>query len=136
MSSEHNVHCNWTGIVCNSVGRIEKIDLSQRNLSGRISDDIQRLRSLTTINLCCNEFSSSLPRSFSSLTLLEYVDLSQNNFVGLFPEGLGMAIGLSFVNVSGNNFSGDVPAEFGNITALETLDLRGEFLHGFDSGFV
>ncbi|KAJ0611645.1 putative protein kinase RLK-Pelle-LRR-XI-1 family [Helianthus annuus] len=130
MSSEHNVHCNWTGIVCNSVGRIEKIDLSQRNLSGRISDDIQRLRSLTTINLCCNEFSSSLPRSFSSLTLLEYVDLSQNNFVGLFPEGLGMAIGLSFVNVSGNNFSGDVPAEFGNITALETLDLRGNFFTG------
>ncbi|KAI3829789.1 hypothetical protein L1987_03917 [Smallanthus sonchifolius] len=130
IGTEHNVHCNWTGIGCNSLGRIEKLDLSARNLSGRISDDIQWLRSLTSVNLCCNGFSSSLPRSLSNLTRLESVDLSQNNFVDSFPGGLAMAIGLISLNASGNNFSGDVPVELGNNTALETLDLRGNFFTG------
>ncbi|KAL8215048.1 hypothetical protein R6Q57_004497 [Mikania cordata] len=129
INAEQSV-CNWTGIVCNSIGRVEKLDLSRRNLSGRISDDIQRLRSLTSVNLCCNGFASRLPRSVSNLTLLEYVDLSQNNFIDSFPEGFGMAIGLTVLNVSGNNFSGDIPEEFGNNTALETLDLRGNFFTG------
>ncbi|XP_076945339.1 uncharacterized protein LOC143616383 [Bidens hawaiensis] len=130
ITTQHNAHCNWTGIACNSIGRIESLDLSRRNLSGRITDDIQRLRGLTSINLCCNGFASALPKSLSNLTLLENVDLSQNNFVDSFLEGLGMAVGLTFLNVSGNNFSGDIPAELGNDTALETLDLRGNFFTG------
>ncbi|XP_076942763.1 uncharacterized protein LOC143612737 [Bidens hawaiensis] len=130
ITTQHNAHCNWTGIACNSIGRIESLDLSRRNLSGRVSDDIQSLRGLTSINLCCNGFASALPKSLSNLTFLENVDLSQNNFVDSFPEGLGMAVGLTFLNVSGNNFSGDIPAELGNNSALETLDLRGNFFTG------
>ncbi|KAK9069015.1 hypothetical protein SSX86_013131 [Deinandra increscens subsp. villosa] len=127
---QHNVHCNWTGIACNSIGRIEKLDLSRRNLSGRISDDIQLLRSLTSIDLCCNGFASPLPKSLSNLTLLETVDLSQNYFVDSFPEGFGMASGLSLLNASSNNFSGAIPEDLGNNTELETLDLRGNFFIG------
>lgn len=130
LSDERNPHCNWTGIVCNSVGGIEKLDLSRRNLSGKVSDEIQLLRSLVSIDLCCNGFSSPLPRSFSNLTLLRTIDLSQNYFVDSFPEGLGMAVGLTLLNASSNNFSGNIPADLGNNTGLETLDLRGNFFVG------
>ncbi|KAL4588016.1 hypothetical protein LXL04_000894 [Taraxacum kok-saghyz] len=129
ISENHAAHCNWTGIECNSVGRIQKLDLSRRNLSGVVSDDIQLLRSLTSINLCCNGFSSALPKLLSNLTLLESVDLSQNYFIDSFPKGLGMAIGLTLLNASSNNFSGDIP-DFGNNTRMETLDLRGNFFIG------
>ncbi|KAK2995250.1 hypothetical protein RJ640_002604, partial [Escallonia rubra] len=125
-----SLHCNWTGVFCNSNGAVEKLDLSHMNLSGIVSDDIQQLKSLSSLNLCCNEFSSPLPKSMSSLTSLEIVDVSQNYFVDSFPEGLGSAAGLIKLNASSNNFSGYIPEDLGNATLLESLDLRGNFFQG------
>ncbi|KAK1428440.1 hypothetical protein QVD17_17274 [Tagetes erecta] len=129
INNNQNV-CNWTGISCNSIGKIESLDLSRRNLSGKISDDIQRINTLTSINLSCNGFDTSLPKSMSNLTSLQALDLSQNYFIGSFPLGFGFAIALTVVNVSSNNFSGNIPEEFGNNTALEIMDLRGNFFTG------
>ncbi|KAJ8749059.1 hypothetical protein K2173_013666 [Erythroxylum novogranatense] len=124
----HNAgHCNWTGVWCNSDGLVEKLDLSHMNLSGRVSDDIQFLKSLTSLNLCCNEFSSPLTKALSNLTSLKSIDVSQNLFVGSFPAGLGRAGGLTLLNASSNSFSGLIPDDIGNATLLETLDLRGSF---------
>jgi len=74
-------HCNWTGIRCNSGGAVEKLDLSRVNLSGIVSNEIQRLKSLISLNLCCNEFSSSLS-PIGNLTTLKSFDVSQNFFTG------------------------------------------------------
>ncbi|KAF7154815.1 hypothetical protein RHSIM_Rhsim01G0260400 [Rhododendron simsii] len=125
-----SVQCGWTGVSCNSVGEVEELNLSFMNLSGIFSDEIQNLQSLTSLNICCNAFSSSLPKSFSSLTKLQSLDLSQNNFVDAFPVGIGMAAGLTTLNVSSNNFSGEIPEDFGNATSLRILDLRGNFFEG------
>ncbi|KAF8388291.1 hypothetical protein HHK36_026957 [Tetracentron sinense] len=124
------VHCNWTGVWCNSNGAVEKLDLSYMNLSGRVTDDIQQLGSLASINICCNGFSSSLPKSMSKLTTLKIIDVSLNNFVGAFPVGLGKAEGLAVINASSNNFSGLLPEDLGNATSLESLDFRGSYFHG------
>ncbi|KAL0390881.1 UNVERIFIED_CONTAM: MDIS1-interacting receptor like kinase [Sesamum calycinum] len=123
-------HCSWTGVQCNSVGLVEGLDLSHMNLSGRVPDEIQGLPSLVSLNLCCNEFSSPLPKSLSNLTALKSIDLSQNFFVDGFPVGLGVAAGLTALNASGNNFSGYLPEDLGNATLLESLDLRGNFFEG------
>ena len=122
-------HCNWTGVRCNSIGAVEKLDLSRMNLSGIVSNEIQRLKSLTSLNLCCNEFASSLS-SIANLTTLKSLDVSQNFFTGDFPLGLGKASGLITLNASSNNFSGFLPEDFGNFSSLETLDLRGSFFEG------
>ncbi|GAV83011.1 Pkinase domain-containing protein/LRR_1 domain-containing protein/LRRNT_2 domain-containing protein/LRR_4 domain-containing protein/LRR_8 domain-containing protein [Cephalotus follicularis] len=124
------VHCNWTGVWCNSNGFVEKLDLSHMNLSGSISDHIQDLQSLSSINICCNGFESSLPKSLSNLTALKSIDVSQNNFIGTFPTGLGMASGLTSINASSNNFSGFIPEDLGNATSLTSLDFRGSFFGG------
>lgn len=128
--SNSSAHCNWAGVWCNSNGAVEKLDLSHMNLSGHVSDDIQRLESLISLNLCCNAFSSSLTKAISNLTSLEDIDVSQNLFIGSFPVGLGRAAGLTLLNASSNNFSGIIPEDLGNATSLETLDLRGSFFEG------
>ncbi|XP_010264856.1 PREDICTED: MDIS1-interacting receptor like kinase 1 [Nelumbo nucifera] len=123
-------HCKWTGVWCNSNGAVEKLDLSYMNLSGRVSDDIQRLPSLAVVNICCNGFSSPLPKAVSNLTQLKHLDVSLNSFVGEFPAGLGRAAGLTSINASSNNFVGLFPEDLGNATSLESLDFRGSFFQG------
>ncbi|CAI9770599.1 unnamed protein product [Fraxinus pennsylvanica] len=125
-----SVHCNWTGVECNSNGALEKLDLSHMNLTGILSNDIQRLQSLSYLNVCCNGFSSPLPKSWSNLNAIKIIDLSQNFFIDRFPAGLGMASTLIALNASGNNFSGYLPEDLGNATLLESLDLRGNFFEG------
>ncbi|OIT02848.1 PREDICTED: MDIS1-interacting receptor like kinase 1 [Nicotiana attenuata] len=125
-----SVPCSWKGVECNSKGAVEKLDLSHMNLTGKVSDDIQKLKSLTSLNLCCNDFSSPLPRTLSNLTALKSIDVSQNYFVYGFPLGLGMSAGLMYLNASSNNFSGYLPEDIGNSTFLETLDFRGNFFEG------
>ncbi|XP_027349080.1 MDIS1-interacting receptor like kinase 1-like [Abrus precatorius] len=123
-------HCNWIGVKCNSAGAVEKLDLSHKNLSGIVSNDIQKLRSLASINLCCNAFSSPLPKSLANLTTLNSLDVSQNFFNGDFPVGLGRAWRLMTLNASSNEFSGSLPEDLGNASSLEMLDLRGSFFVG------
>ncbi|CAN4093443.1 unnamed protein product [Withania somnifera] len=125
-----SVACSWKGVECNSNGAVEKLDLSHMNLTGKVSEDIQKLKSLTSLNLCCNGFSSPLPRSFSNLTALKSIDVSQNYFVYGFPVGLGLSAGLMYLNASSNNFSGYLPEDIGNATLLESLDFRGNFFEG------
>ncbi|OMO84520.1 hypothetical protein CCACVL1_10788 [Corchorus capsularis] len=125
-----SVHCNWTGVWCNNGGFVEKLDLSNMNLSGIVSDQIQGLFSLAVLNLCNNGFQTKLPKSFANLTSLKIIDVSQNNFIGTFPTGLGMAAGLTYVNASSNNFSGFLPEDLGNATLLESLDFRGSYFEG------
>ncbi|PON44376.1 Serine/threonine protein kinase [Parasponia andersonii] len=128
---KNGAHCNWNGVSCNNEGHVYKLDLSHMNLSGIVSDEIQKLKSLTSLNLCCNGFTSSLPKSIANLTTLQSLDVSQNYFIGSFPVGLGRAAAaLTYLNASSNDFTGLIPEDLGNATLLETLDLRGSFLQG------
>ncbi|OWM71660.1 leucine-rich repeat receptor-like protein kinase PXL1 [Punica granatum] len=124
------VHCTWTGVVCSPSGFVEKLDLSYMNLSGRVSEHIQDLTSLASINLSGNLFDSSLPKYLPNLTSLRSIDVSMNNFIGQFPIGLGQARVLRELNASSNNFAGAIPEDLGNATLLESLDLRGNFFEG------
>ncbi|KAI3459055.1 hypothetical protein Pfo_015718 [Paulownia fortunei] len=123
-------HCNWTGVLCNSKGYVEKLDLSNMNLSGRVSERIQDLSGLSYLNLCCNDFSSALPKSLANLTSLKSIDVSQNNFVGSFPVGQGGFPALTSINASSNNFEGLLPEDLGHAASLESLDFRGSFFEG------
>ncbi|KAK1309558.1 Leucine-rich repeat receptor-like protein kinase PXL2 [Acorus calamus] len=123
-------HCNWTGVGCNAMGSVDRLDLSHMNLSGRVHDHLNRLVDLTLLTLRGNAFASPLPKSLPNLTHLVSFDVSENLFVGPFPSGLGLARGLTAVNASGNNFVGPLPVDIGNATSLESLDFRGSFFGG------
>ncbi|GJZ81107.1 leucine-rich repeat receptor-like protein kinase PXL1 [Tanacetum coccineum] len=124
-------HCKWTGVACNEHGFVEKLDLSNMNLTGKISDDFQNLRNLTFLNISSNGFSTYLPKSFTNLTSLVTIDVSQNEFEGEFPENFGLgATSLKTLNASSNNFGGYLPEYLGEATSLETIDFRGSFFVG------
>ncbi|XP_010475663.1 PREDICTED: leucine-rich repeat receptor-like protein kinase PXL1 [Camelina sativa] len=125
-----SVHCQWTGVHCDSNGYVDKLLLPNMNLSGNVSDQIQSFPCLQVLDLSNNTFESSLPKSFSNLTSLKVFDVSANNFFGTFPYGLGMATGLTHFNASSNNFSGFLPEDLGNATKLEVLDVRGGYFEG------
>ncbi|KAL3630979.1 hypothetical protein CASFOL_023963 [Castilleja foliolosa] len=124
------VFCNWTGISCNSDYNVIKLDLSNTNISGSVSEKIQSLISLSHLSLSCNNLSSELPSSLSNLTSLITIDVSQNNFIGSFPGGLGKIPGLISINGSSNNFQGPLPEDLGFSSSLESLDFRGSFFEG------
>ncbi|KAK3151949.1 hypothetical protein QOZ80_2BG0152500 [Eleusine coracana subsp. coracana] len=123
-------HCRWAGVGCNAGGRVDSLDLSGKNLSGKVSDDVFRLASLRLLNLSYNAFDSVLPKSLAPLSNLQVLDVSQNSFEGAFPAGLGSCADLATVNASGNNFVGPLPVDLANATSLEVLDLRGSFFEG------
>ncbi|CAI9090969.1 OLC1v1025869C1 [Oldenlandia corymbosa var. corymbosa] len=125
-----SVHCNWAGVSCNSDGFVERLDISNMNLSGQVSEQIEGLKSLAFLNISCNEFSSALPASLGRLASLKIIDVSQNNFVGKFPVGLGSAPELKVINASSNNFEGLLPEDLSNATLLEIMDFRGSFFEG------
>ncbi|KAJ8770172.1 hypothetical protein K2173_011507 [Erythroxylum novogranatense] len=130
-AAQHQLpHCNWKGITCNSKGLVEKLEISNMNLSGSISDDIAGLHDLSVLDISCNRLASSLPRSLGNLTSLKTIDVSQNDLVGSFPTGLGRASRLTSVNASSNNFFGLLPEDLGNATSLKNLDFRGSFFEG------
>ncbi|CAM8931575.1 unnamed protein product [Rhodiola kirilowii] len=126
--NDPSAHCNWTGVSCNANGSVEKLDLSYKNLSGLITDEIQYLSSLSSLNLCCNAFESSLAKGIANLSSIREIDVSQNFFTGEFPADFSS--GLVILNASSNSFTGLIPDELGNLTSLEVLDLRGSFFEG------
>ncbi|GFP85394.1 leucine-rich repeat receptor-like protein kinase pxl2 [Phtheirospermum japonicum] len=128
VSTNNSVHCSWAGVKCDFHGQVESLDFSNKNLSGNIPDQIQGLSNLTSLNLCCNEFTLPLPKSLPNLTSLKTLDFSQNFFTDGFPETL--PAGLISLNGSGNNFSGPLSENIGGAAFLETLDLRGNFFEG------
>ncbi|OIV90786.1 hypothetical protein TanjilG_15519 [Lupinus angustifolius] len=128
-------HCSWTGVWCNSKGLVETLDISNMNLSGRVSDRVQSLSSLSYFNISSNNFASSFPISLSNLTSLKSFDVSQNYFTGSFPIGLGRAAGLKYINASSNDFMGFIPEDIGNATSLESLDFRGSYFVSIPRSF-
>jgi hypothetical protein len=76
--------CDWEGITCTSFGKVQKIQLAGRNISGRIYEGLGYLLNLSTLDLSGNVISGKIP-----------VELS-------LPP-------LSTFLISGNQIEGDVP---------------------------
>jgi serine/threonine protein kinase len=106
----------WKGIVCKSNTspiRISEIDLSGKNLTGLVPNDIGRLTALVKVSLDDNHLIGPLP-NFSSLIMLERLYLQNNYLTGTFPNWLCELKNLKELNIENNNFSGEIPAQFLN----------------------
>ena len=79
--------CQWNGVSCDSLSRVNKIELSGKNLSGSVPKAVFQLQHVETINLSNNQFSGSIPGNLSSCLSLKHLNLSNNNFTGPLPKG-------------------------------------------------
>nr|XP_043638587.1 phytosulfokine receptor 1 [Erigeron canadensis] len=147
--------CKWAGVTCNSSsGRIVKLQLSNKRLTGNLSDSFSFLDQLKSLNLSHNFLRGPLPFSLFHLGNLEVIDLSSNKFNGVLPVSInlpklqvldvsdnalngalpsGLCINSTQIRIlkfAVNYFTGTIPPEFGNCSFLEHLCLASNFHYG------
>ncbi|KZV37202.1 inactive leucine-rich repeat receptor-like protein kinase [Dorcoceras hygrometricum] len=120
--------CKWEGVSCLDSSHVSKIELPEKNLSGRISYSIFRLPDIQTIDLSNNQFIGEIPPTLSSCFSLRYLNLSNNNLTGVIQAG-PLPV-LETLDLSNNMLSGKIPQDMGLYSGLKFLDLGGNLLVG------
>ncbi|XVE74512.1 hypothetical protein DITRI_Ditri12bG0022900 [Diplodiscus trichospermus] len=124
--------CDWEGITCDppSSGRVIKLELSRKRLSGRLSDSLAGLDQLKTLNLSHNFLKDSLPLSLFQMPNLEQLDLSYNDFSGPISQSINLP-SIQSLDVSSNSLNGPLPSHIClNSTRLRLLTLAVNYFSG------
>ncbi|KAF7825006.1 receptor protein-tyrosine kinase CEPR2 [Senna tora] len=121
--SESDSPCDFYGITCDPFsGKVTRISLQNKSLSGVISPSISVLQSLRVLSLPLNFISGKLPFEISNCSNLRVLNLTGNEMVGAIPDFSGLR-NLKVLDLSANYFSGRIPTWIGNLTGLVSLGL-------------
>lgn len=121
-------YCQWKGISCDNSSHVTKIELSGKNLYGKIPDMISHFSFVETIDLSDNQFIGTIPMNLSFCFSLRFLNLSNNNLTGHILQGSNSL--LQVLDLSSNMLAGEIPKKIGNFGSLEYLDLGGNMLDG------
>ena len=135
----------WEGVTV-SGGRVTKLDLRARGLSGTLPPALGDVEMLTVINLRSNDLTGSIPASLNRLSNLTVLNLHSNRLNGEIPDLSRTVLqelyltnnvrwnrdedGERISRVQGTGLSGGVPAWLNNMTDLRELWLWGNNLEG------
>lgn len=138
--------CHWSGVTCDDQGSVVQLDLSARNLAGRMPahvlynlDNSGPLRILKMQN---NQLTGSIPLLGQHL---EVVDLAHNHFTGSLEDHFFSSTALTRVNLGFNLLTGTIPAvcmsdspdgKHGPLSGLQTLDLSNNRFEGVMPSFL
>lgn len=98
------------------------VDMSNRGLTSLPAELFDRT-DIERLVLSNNNLTGSLPAEVNKLKNLKFLDLSNNQMTGL-PAELGQLKNLEVINVSNNKLTG-LPLELGNLNRLQILDVSG-----------
>ena len=122
---------DWDGItIGESRNRVTGLDLSDRQLTGRIPAELSKLPYLTKLRLSGNQLTGRIPAELGSLSYLTALWLNDNQLAGEIPAELGNLVNLTWLSLGGNQLTGEIPVEFGNLTRLAGLGLMDNQLTG------
>ena len=153
--SDKPIH-EWYGVGVDSyeLERVNRLFLSNNNLSGVIPEEIGNLEGLKELYFDGNNLKGSIPESIGNLKGLKKLWLGGNALIGSIPENLGNLINLEILELGGNNLTGSIPRSidalkkakiillahnqlegsipecFANLSNLVDLDLYGNCLSG------
>ncbi|KAF3329926.1 LRR receptor-like serine/threonine-protein kinase [Carex littledalei] len=101
---------SWSWVQCNSNSQPEIIstDLSGKNLTGNIPQELTSLAGLVELYLDNNSLIGSIP-DFSGCPNLQIIHLENNKLTGSLPSSLANLPNLKEVYVQNNNLSGVIP---------------------------
>ncbi|KAL3331996.1 hypothetical protein AABB24_032558 [Solanum stoloniferum] len=132
------------------------LNLSNNQISGRVSDLIENTYGYSVIDLSSNNFSGPLPlvptnvqifylhknQFFGSISSIcqsrtspTSLDLSHNQFSGELPDCWMNMTSLAVLNLAYNNFSGEIPHSLGYLTNLKALYIRQNSFTGMLPSF-
>ena len=120
----------WEGVNTNAEGRVTRLVLNNRELSGSIPAELGQLTKLEQLNLYENELSGSIPSSLGNLTDLTDLRLGRNELSGSIPAALGNLTNLRRLILYINDLSGLIPSSLGQMTDLTDLRLSSNELSG------
>lgn len=121
---------SWVGITCApDRTRVVALRLPGVGLTGPIpSNTLGKLDSLRNLSLRSNLLNGTLPSDITSLPSLQYLFLQRNNFSGSVPTSFSPLLNL--LDLSFNFFSGNIPIVIQNLTQLTGLNLQNNSLSG------
>jgi hypothetical protein len=146
--------CLWGGVVCNSEGFVQRIDIEQNGLTGSLPRELEQLTSMThmlledglisgeipsefgnlvelqVLDLNFNSISGSIPDELYGLVKLQQLDLNDNRLEGTISTRIGLLSQLAFFQVHGNNMTGTIPSEMGNLSMLGAATFEANNLQG------
>ncbi|CAL1381264.1 unnamed protein product [Linum trigynum] len=122
--------CSWEGVKECINGRVTKLVVEYRNLSGVLDAKIlNQLDQLRVLSFKANSISGPIP-SLSGLVNLKSLFLNQNNFTGEFPESLTDLHRLKVVVLARNRLSGPIPDSLLKLNRLYVLYLEDNDFSG------
>ena len=110
--------------------RVTRLDLSGRQLAGRLPARLGDLTSLRHLFLDDNSLSGSIPAALGTLTRLRDLHLDDNQLSGSVPAALGNLTQLRSLQLTRNELSGSIPSSLGDLTQLLSLHLQRNELSG------
>lgn len=122
--------CRWQGVRGCLGGRVTKLVIEFRNLSGGLEGkSLNQLNQLRVLSFKSNSLAGAIP-DISGLTNLKSLYLSDNRFSGDFPASIASLHRLKVVVLSSNRISGRIPATLLSLVRLYTLFLQDNKLTG------
>lgn len=122
-------HFGWSGVTCNSNGRVTGVLLSSCDLRGTLPEfnyTNGAMSQLQTVELQNNQLNGTLPSSWSALPSLQYMDLHENRFGGSLPPSWSNLHSMVSLSVALNFLSGDLPSSWsgdGSQSNLSKVDV-------------
>ncbi|ESQ30043.1 hypothetical protein EUTSA_v10011271mg [Eutrema salsugineum] len=110
---------NWRGVTC-SGSRVTQVKLSGLELSGTLGYMLDRLTSLTELDLSSNNLGGDLP--YQLPPNLQRLNLAFNQFTGAAQYSISQMSSLKYLNLGHNQFKGQVAVDFTKLNSLTTLD--------------
>ncbi|KAL8467138.1 hypothetical protein ACS0TY_036016 [Phlomoides rotata] len=126
------------GTISNAIENLtslSSLDLSWNKLSGRIPREIAKLCRIRDLILYGNELQGEISDSFGDMSecflgSLEHLDLISNNLSGHLTSQFGEFKNLRILDLSKNALSGALPVSIGKLSSLEELYIADNKLDG------
>lgn len=124
--------CAWKGVTCDSTsGRVTQLDVSQAQLSGKLSPALGALSDLQILSLYENSFTGSIPSAWGNLSQLQQLSVASNlQLTGSIPESFGNLVNLQQLDVSYNKLSGPLPQSIGGMSSLQHIRIYNNLING------
>jgi Leucine-rich repeat (LRR) protein len=111
-------------------GRVNKLSLTDNNLTGTLPSEIGDLNYMYNLILWDNALTGDIPSEIGNLKNLDGLYLNNNQFSGSIPTTLGEMTSLTDVWLTNNKLSGTIPTEIGNISGLKRFYAEDNQLSG------